>query len=123
MEVLLNEEEKPDQTEGAEVEKVAELEKTEVSNTESKGNVLMTVGDGSTQPGHNMEAMTVGLTSSASAGQHSPSPRVKVKIEFPKGWKGSNHFVDGSIREVAPETAKQFVQLGIASIVNQDKQE
>lgn len=122
MEDQLDEEQQPETAEG-QIEKVAELEKTEVSSTESKSNVIMTVGDGSAQPGHNMTAMTVGLTSSASAGQHEPSPRVTVKIEYPKGWKGSKHFRDGDVKEVAPETADQFIQLGIASIVDQSKKE
>lgn len=120
MEVLLDEEKQEVALEG-QIEKIGELEKSDVSTTESKSNVIMTVGDGSAQPGHNMTAMTVGLISAPSAGQHKPSPRVKVKIEYPKSFKGSKHFRDGEIKEVAPETADQFVQLGIASIVDPDK--
>lgn len=125
MENALDEEKQLDKAADAvsEVEKVAELVRTEVSKVESKTNHIMTVGDGSAQPGHNLVEMTVGFTSPASAGQHKPSPRVKVKIEYPKGWKGIKHLPDGAVREVAPETAEQFVQLGIASIVNQDKPE
>lgn len=96
--------------------KVAELEKEEVSQTESKPTIIMTVGDGSTQPGHNMVEIGVAMVSSATAGQHSPSPRVKVKIEYPKGWKKDKHFKDGDIKDIAPEIADQFVALGIASI-------
>lgn len=121
MEVDLNEENQPEKVTAPEV--VTELEKEQVSKTESKTNVIMTVGDGSAVPGQNMTAMTVAVTSSASAGQHKPSPRVRIKIEYPKGWKGVKHFADGSIRDVAPETADQFIQLGMASIVKQDKPE
>lgn len=110
-----------DLDEQEQTETVAELEKTDVSATGSRSTVIMTVGDGSAQPDHNTVVMTTGFTSSASAGQHEPSARVKVKIEYPKGWKGAKHFVDGSIREVAPETAAQFVQIGIASIVKQEE--
>lgn len=120
MEDLLNEEQQPEETLG-QIEKVGEMEKANVSSTESKSNVIMTVGDGSAQAGHNMTAMTVGLRSSSSAGQHKPSPRVMVKIEYPKGWKGAKHFKEGEVKEVAPETAEQFVQLGIASIVDPNK--
>lgn len=121
MEDLLNEEQATEVTSDSQIEKVGEMEKTEVSTTENKSNVIMTVGDGSAQPGHNMTAMTVGLTSASSAGQHAPSPRVTVRIEYPKGWKGSRHFKEGDVKEVAPETAEQFVQLGIASIVDPNK--
>lgn len=96
---------------------IAELEKTEISMPDNKSNTIMTVGDGSAQPGHNLTTMRVQLTSPASAGQHEPSPRVKVKIQYPKGFKGTKHFVDESIREVALETAEQFVAAGIASII------
>lgn len=121
MEVLLDEEQKQEAAPEGEVEKIGELEKSDVSTTESKSNVIMTVGDGSAQPGQNMTTMTVGLISAPSAGQHKPSPRITVKIDYPKGWKGAKHFRDGDIKEVAPETADQFVQLGIASIVDPNK--
>lgn len=124
MEDLLNEGTETEQVvEAAEVTAIAELEKTDISNTGSNSNTIMTVGDGSAQPGHNLTTMTVQLTSPASAGQHDPSPRVKIKIEYPKGWKGSKHFKDGDIKEVAPETANQFIHQGIASVVDQDKAE
>lgn len=97
------------------------LEKSEVSLPESKPTVIMTMGDGSPQPGHNMTVMTAGLTSASSAGQHAPSPRVNVKIEYPKNWKRDRHFKDGDIKEVAPETADQFIQMGIATIVEPSK--
>lgn len=100
---------------------IAEIKKEEVSNTESTSNVIMTVGDGSAQPGQNMTQITASLVSPASAGQHAPSARVKVKISYPKGYKKDKHFFDGDIKEVAPETAEQFVDAGIATIVEQDK--
>lgn len=106
-----------------ETSSIGELEKTEVSQTESKPNVIMTVGDGSPQPGHNMTVMTAGLTSAPHAGQHAPSARVTVKIKYPGNWKKEKHFRDGDIKEIAPETADQFVQMGFATIVEAEKEE
>lgn len=102
---------------------VGELERTELSQTESKPNIIMTIGDGSPQPGHNMTVMAAGLTSASNAGQHAPSPRVKVVIKYPGTWKKEKHFKDGDTREIAPETAAQFVQLGFAIIVAPEKPE
>jgi len=100
-----------------------ELEATRVSAPESNSMTVMTVGDGSARPGHNVETMTVQMTSPATAGQQAPSARVTVKIVYPKGYKGVKHLPDDCIREVSPETADQFVKAGIASIINPDKPE
>lgn len=109
------------ETEKTEV--ITELEKSEVSQPESKSTVIMTVGDGSSQPGQNMTETTVALVSPPSSGQHAPSPRVKIKISYPKGYKKEKHFFDGDVKEVAPETADQFIQAGIATIVEEVKEQ
>jgi hypothetical protein len=100
-----------------------ELEATKISAPESNSMTIMAVGDDSTRPGHNVETMTVQMTSPATAGQQSPSARITVKIVYPKGYKGIKHLPDDSIREVSLETADQFVKAGIASIINPDKPE
>lgn len=116
MEVILEE---PGKVAEGEQTNVAELEKEEISQPESAPTVIMTVGDGSAQPGHTLVEMGVTLVSSSTAGQHIPSERVKVKIEYPKNWKKDRHMKDGDIKDVSPEVAAQFVALGIASIVEQ----
>lgn len=125
MNELLDEKEKlqEEASEKSDATALGKMESTAVSQAESNSNIIMTVGDGSPQPGHNMTVMTAGLTSSPNAGQHAPSARVSVKIKYPPNWKKDKHFKDGDIKVVAPETADQFIQAGIATIVDPSKPE
>lgn len=50
-----------------------------------------------------------------------PKNTVTVKISYPKDWKKYRAFKDGDIREVAKETADQFVSQGIAKLVKEEK--
>lgn len=55
-----------------------------------------------------------------------PGPRpekdtIPVRIKYPAGWKKQKFFKDGDIKEVAKETADQFVKAGFATIIKEDK--
>lgn len=102
---------------------VTTLEKEEISEPESKVNTVMTIGSDEPVPGQNTTVSTVSLVSPASVGRHSSAGTVAVKIAYPKGWKKDKHFKDGDIKEVAPETADQFIKAGYASVVEKDKSE
>jgi hypothetical protein len=47
------------------------------------------------------------------------SPLVKVLIKYPDEWKKDKFFKDGDIKEVSPETAATFVEIGIATMVEE----
>lgn len=101
-------------------ESVGELEKEEVSQSKSAVNTIMMVGGDEPQAGHNVTVSTVSMISAATDGQHAPSERVKVLIEYPKNWKKQRHFKDGDVKEIAPETADQFIKAGFATLVKED---
>lgn len=42
------------------------------------------------------------------------NPLVKVIISYPTDYKGTRHFKDGDVKEIAPETAEMFISMGIA---------
>lgn len=44
------------------------------------------------------------------------SPLVKVLIKYPADWKKDKFFKDGDIKEVSPEAAGTFVEIGIATM-------
>lgn len=46
------------------------------------------------------------------------SPLVKVLIKYPADWKKDKFFKDGDIKEVSPEAAATFVEIAIATIVD-----
>ena len=71
--------------------------------------------------GHNLTTTTVVMTSPA-ATVTPGSPLVKVLIKYPADWKKDKFFKDGDIKEVSPETAATFVEIGIATIVDGDEQ-
>lgn len=96
---------------------------TTVSNPGSAVLPLMTMGGSEQMPGRNTITTTVSILSSATDGQHEPSARVKVKIKYPKDWKRPKHLKDGDVKEVAPETADQFIKMGFASLVNESNAE
>lgn len=67
--------------------------------------------------GHNLTTSTVVVTSPASTITPG-SPLVKVLIKYPDDWKKDKFFKDGDIKEVSPETAATFVEIGIATMIN-----
>lgn len=67
--------------------------------------------------GHNLITSTVVVTSPA-ATVTPGSPLVKVLIKYPADWKKDKFFKDGDIKEVSPETAATFVEIGIATMFN-----
>jgi hypothetical protein len=68
--------------------------------------------------GHNLTTSTVVINSPA-ATVTPGSPLVKVLIKYPSDWKKDKFFKDGDIKEVSPETAATFVEIGIATMVDQ----
>lgn len=67
----------------------------------------------------NMETQSVSMVI---GGQHKQehSKLTKVLIQYPGDWKKAKHFKDGDIRNVAIETANQFVQSGFGTIITDD---
>jgi hypothetical protein len=65
--------------------------------------------------GHNLTTSTVVVTSPA-ATITPGSPLVKVLIKYPTDWKKDKFFKDGDIKEVSPEAAATFIEIGIASM-------
>jgi len=94
-----------------------------ISKPESNVLPLIISGGNEELPGRHTVIATVSMASPANAGQHAPSSRVSVKIEYPKNWKKDRHFKDGDIKVVAPETAKQFIAMGIATMFDEQKAE
>jgi len=58
-------------------------------------------------------------TASIQMGSTTPdtSNMVKVRIKYPAKWGKPRFFKDGEEKEMAPETAAQFVKQGFASII------
>lgn len=70
--------------------------------------------------GHNLTVSTVEINMpapTAAAG----SPLVKVLIKYPADWKKEKFFKDGDIKEVSPETAATFVEIGIATMADAEE--
>lgn len=78
---------------------------------------LMTIGSDQPQAGTNMVEHSISIAM-PSAQKHKDET-VQVKIEYPKSFKGPKFFKDGDIKNVAKETAEQFVKSGIASLVKE----
>ena len=70
--------------------------------------------------GHNLTTSTV-LVVSPAATVTPGSPLVKVQIKYPADWKKDKFFKDGDVKEVSPETAATFVEIGIASMADEAK--
>lgn len=107
---------------GPEVEKpeetiVGTVDIQKVSSTEPKVTTLMTIGSDQPQPGQNTETATVKIEQPSKI--IAQSGRIKVLIEYPKGWKKEKHFKDGDIKETSPESADQFVKAGFATLVKE----
>jgi hypothetical protein len=68
--------------------------------------------------GHNLITSTVVVTSPA-ATVTPGSPLVKVLIKYPADWKKDKFFKDGDVKEVSPETAATFVEIGIATMADE----
>jgi hypothetical protein len=95
-------------------------EKTELSENGGSSTVIMTIGE--ERPGHNLVQATAGIISPATAGQQPADPNlVKISILYPKSWKKEKFFKDGDVKEVSKEGAEAFVNMGIATLVEQDK--
>lgn len=43
---------------------------------------------------------------------------VSVRIQYPDDYEGKKYFRDGDIKQVAPETAQQFIEKNIATRVD-----
>jgi hypothetical protein len=54
--------------------------------------------------------------------QPEPTKLTKVKITYPKDYGKKKFFKDGETRSVSTETAKQFLELGIATIIDETKE-
>lgn len=108
---------------GQPLPEVPPVETETASRTYSTETTLMTLGASGDLPGRNTIQSTVSMVSPSSAGRHVPNDRVSVKIEYPKSWKKERHFKDGDIKEVAKETADQFIKAGFATMVNEHKAE
>jgi len=81
---------------------------------------IMTIGEN--PEGHNMETHTVRVSTSAvSLGKaySANSKLVKVLINYPEGWTKDKFFKNGEIREMAPETANTFIEIGIATLTKE----
>lgn len=72
--------------------------------------------------GHNLTVSRVEINVPAPAVTPGSS-LVKVRIKYPDDWKRDKFFKDGDIKEVSPETAATFVEIGIATIVNSNTDE
>lgn len=46
---------------------------------------------------------------------------VTVRVKYPSGWKKDKFYKDGDEKEVAKETADQFVKAGFATIIKEEK--
>jgi hypothetical protein len=113
----------PAETAAQAIAEPGKVEAEDISRTQSTERVLMTLGNGEELPGRNTVQSTVSIISPASVGRHIPSGRVLVKIEYPRSWKKDKHFKDGDIKEVAKETADQFIKAGFAGLVEESKAE
>lgn len=67
---------------------------------------------------HNLTVSTVVVTSPA-ATITPGSPLVKVLIKYPADWKKDKFFKDGDVKEVSPEAAATFVEIGIATMYDE----
>lgn len=101
-------------------EAVAEVQKDEISRTESTVRTLVTFGTDSALPGQNMTVSAVSVRTSTAAAQ-APAKVVKVLIGYPDKWKRPKHLVNGQTYTVSPETADQFIKEGFATLVKEDQ--
>lgn len=70
--------------------------------------------------GRNLTVSTVSIVSPAATATPG-SLLVKVLIKYPSDWKKDKFFKDGDVKEVSPETADTFVEIGIATLVNSNE--
>jgi len=104
------------------VETAGEVQKQELSQTESTVTKIMTVGGDEPRPGQNTTISTVSLRTSTA--QEQPAAKtVRVHIEYPKNWKRPKHLTDGQTYVVSPESAEQFVKEGFATLIKETKSE
>lgn len=88
-----------------------------------QGKTIMLIGStGSTETasaqGHMVE-YTVSMAPSPS--QEPDKNTVSVRIKYPSAFKKQKFFKDGDVKEVAKETADQFVSAGFATIIKEPK--
>jgi len=69
--------------------------------------------------GHNLTTSRVEINMPA-YNVSSDTSLVKVLIKYPIDWKKDKFFKDGDIKEVSPETAATFMEIGIATLFNPD---
>ncbi|MES2004335.1 MAG: hypothetical protein V4450_07425 [Bacteroidota bacterium] len=68
--------------------------------------------------GRNMSSFQVSvITGNGKPQEH--QKLMKVKIQYPSDWTKDRFFKDGDVKEVAPETAKTFIEIGIATEVEE----
>lgn len=71
-----------------------------------------------------MEANTINTSGLQVDGGHTPlvTPVAKVKIAYADGYDGPRFMPEGSVQEVAPDTAEHFIALGIATAVEEGEE-
>jgi len=78
---------------------------------------IMTIGEQA--DGHNMVISSVGFVTETTAPVDLHPGLVKVLIEYPADWNKQRFFNDGEEKFMSQESADQFVELGIATIVKE----
>jgi hypothetical protein len=66
---------------------------------------------------HEIGSVTVSSISSNTEPVDVNNGLTKIKISYPKDFKGNKFYQDGDEKFVSAESAKQFVELGIATIM------
>lgn len=79
---------------------------------QGKVNTIMTIGSEDRMP-QVMHTASVSMASPAA----DTSNLVKVRIKYPAKWNKPKFFQDGVEKDMAKETADQFVKQGIATII------
>lgn len=88
-----------------------------------QGQTIMLIGSmGPTETAAAQGHMVEHTVSMAPAPAQEPDKNtVSVRIKYPSAFKKQKFFKDGDIKEVAKETADQFVMAGFATIIKKEK--
>lgn len=118
-----------EQTEGLKLEKQPEPHPDELVDTQyqveppPQGRTLMLIGstgdvETAAAQGHMVEH-TVSMA--PFPGAVPDKNTVTIRVKYPSGWKKDKFYKDGDEKEVAKETADQFVKSGFATIIKEEK--
>lgn len=118
-----------EQAEGIKTEKLPERGPDELIDTQvqveppPQGQTLMLIGstgdvETAAAQGHMVEH-TVSMA--PFPGAVPDKNTVTILIKYPSGWKKDKFYKDGDKKEVAKETADQFVKAGFATIIKEEK--